>query len=63
MTKEKGYALRLPPDLKDKLERLAKINRRSLNGEIIWRLEQSVTLSVQAPSGREDHSQAHQPEP
>lgn len=42
MVGEAGYALRLPKDLKAELERLAKQNRRSLNSEIVWRLEQSV---------------------
>jgi hypothetical protein len=38
---EVGYPLRLPPELKAWLEAQAKANRRSLNGEIIYRLEQS----------------------
>jgi predicted HicB family RNase H-like nuclease len=42
MVGEAGYALRLPKELKAELERLAKANRRSLNSEIVWRLEKSV---------------------
>ena len=36
-----GYALRMPPELKAWLEVRAKENRRSLNSEIVFRLEQS----------------------
>ena len=38
---EVGYALRMPPELKAWLEVRAKENRRSLNSEIVFRLEQS----------------------
>ena len=41
VTGEVGYALRLPPELKAWLEAQAKVNRRSLNSEIVFRLEQS----------------------
>jgi hypothetical protein len=34
--------------LKAELERLAKQNRRSLNSEIVWRLEQSVATEREA---------------
>lgn len=44
MAGEVGYALRLPRELKAELERLAKENRRSLNSEIVHRLEQSVRV-------------------
>ena len=36
------FGLRLPPELKEELERLAEQNRRSLNAELIVRLEESV---------------------
>lgn len=42
MVGEVGYALRIPKELKTELERLAKTNHRSLNSEIVHRLEQSV---------------------
>jgi len=42
MAGEVPYALRLPKELKAELERLSKLSRRSLNSEIIYRLEQSV---------------------
>jgi hypothetical protein len=42
MVGEVGYALRIPKELKIELERIARLNRRSLNGEIIWRLERSL---------------------
>lgn len=35
MAGEVGYALRLPPKLKDKLARWAKAQQRSLNGQIV----------------------------
>jgi hypothetical protein len=38
---ERAYPLRLPPELKTWLEAQAKANRRSLNSEIVYRLEQS----------------------
>lgn len=36
------FGLRMPPELKEELEVLAEQNRRSLNAEIIVRLEDSV---------------------
>lgn len=44
---EKPYVLRLPKELKAELERLARQNRRSLNSEILIRLEQSVKAEEQ----------------
>jgi len=41
MAGEVGYALRIPPELKAWLEERAKANRRSLNSEIVFRLQQS----------------------
>jgi len=38
-----GYLLRMPPDLKLALILEAARNGRSLNAEIVWRLEQSLT--------------------
>lgn len=37
-----SYPLRMPPELRDQLEGAAKDNRRSLNAEIIARLEESL---------------------
>ena len=34
--------VRLPPDLKDNLEQLATKNGRSMNAEIVYRLQQSI---------------------
>lgn len=34
--------VRLPPDLKDNLEQLATKNGRSMNAEIVYRLQQSL---------------------
>lgn len=39
MAGEVGYALRLPPELKARLEELARQDRRSLNSEIVHLLE------------------------
>ncbi len=36
------YKLRIPEDIKSKLEDSAKLNRRSLNAEIVARLENSL---------------------
>lgn len=39
------FGLRMPPELKDYLAEEAKRNGRSLNAEILYRLEQTVQLS------------------
>lgn len=36
------FGLRLPPEVKDELEKLAEKNRRSLNAEITVRLEENL---------------------
>ncbi len=36
------FGLRMPPEVKEELEKLAEQNRRSLNAEIIVRLEESI---------------------
>ena len=43
MTKQVApFGLRMPPEVKEELEKLAEQNRRSLNAEIVVRLEQSI---------------------
>lgn len=42
MAGEVPYALRLPKDLKSDLERLAKREHRSLNGEIVAICEEAI---------------------
>jgi hypothetical protein len=37
-----NFPLRLPADLRTKLERVARASHRSLNGEIVFRLERSI---------------------
>jgi len=37
-----NFPLRLPADLRTKLERVARESHRSLNGEIVFRLERSI---------------------
>lgn len=53
-----GFPLRLPVELRAHLERAARESHRSLNGEIVFRLEQSVRAepgdqSSAAGAGRE----------
>jgi predicted HicB family RNase H-like nuclease len=36
------FLLRIPSDLKRELEEQARLNGRSLNQEIVWRLKRSV---------------------
>lgn len=38
----KPYSLRMPPELKEILQSLAKENGRSLNAEMIQRLKESI---------------------
>lgn len=45
------FGLRLPPDLKDWVAREAKANRRSMNSEILLRLEESRRVSGGAQIG------------
>ncbi|MDH5730653.1 MAG: Arc family DNA-binding protein [Gammaproteobacteria bacterium] len=49
----KQFALRLPEELKDRLQEVAAINGRSLNSEIVYRLtysfeEQSTKAAIDA---------------
>ncbi len=36
------FGVRMPPEVKAELEKLAEQNRRSLNAEIVVRLEESI---------------------
>lgn len=40
------FGIRIPPDLKDWLSRQALNNRRSLNAELVKRLEESKNLDL-----------------
>lgn len=42
------YPLRLPPDLRQQLAEDAARNQRSLNGEIVYRLQQAQHQGAQA---------------
>lgn len=44
------FGLRMQPELKQQIEEQARANGRSLNAEIVWRLEQSLA------SGADGHS-------
>lgn len=46
------YKLRMPPDLRDRLKQAAEGNHRSMNAEIVARLEESLVKT--APSNGED---------
>jgi hypothetical protein len=41
------FGLRLPPDLKERVQAVAKANNRSMNAEIVARLSESFTGSGQ----------------
>jgi hypothetical protein len=41
--------IRLPADLKDAIERESKLNKRSLNAEVVARLEQTLQHSLRPP--------------
>ncbi|HFQ7397126.1 Arc family DNA-binding protein [Pseudomonas aeruginosa] len=48
------FALRMTPALREKVEQSAKENHRSLNAEIVARLEQTFGPSASEIRGRED---------
>ncbi|ODT01668.1 MAG: hypothetical protein ABS49_00780 [Erythrobacter sp. SCN 62-14] len=43
------YGLRMPPDLKEALDASARQNGRSLNSEIVARLQQSIEADQTVP--------------
>lgn len=43
------YPLRMPPELRDNLKEAAKENRRSMNAEIVARLQQSFGEQTMRP--------------
>lgn len=47
--KTMALSIRLPASLKKMVEQQAKKNRRSLNQEIIWLLEQAVEKNFSSP--------------
>ena len=47
-TRTTPFPLRLPPELRESLERDATRNARSLNAEIVHRLQRSIEVSAQA---------------
>jgi hypothetical protein len=44
-----NFPLRLPADLRTQLERVARESHRSLNGEILFRLERSIRAERRDP--------------
>lgn len=49
-----AYPLRMPPELRAQLENLAHTNKRSLNAEILARLEDSVSQQIDDAEPGED---------
>lgn len=47
---DQQFPLRLPPDLRDKLENAAKESGRSKNAEAVHRLEQSFKIEENLPN-------------
>jgi len=45
-------SVRMPVELKEHLQRLAEEERRSLNGQIVWILEQWLRAQEQETEGR-----------
>ncbi|MGO2265094.1 Arc family DNA-binding protein [Halomonas sp.] len=46
--------LRIPPDLKERIQQAAKKNRRTQTAEIVARLQESFELSLSSPDKVED---------
>lgn len=44
------YSLRMPQELREQLDSAAKVNRRSLNAEIVARLEKSFATHKEVPA-------------
>lgn len=44
------FGLRMQPELKQQIEEQARANGRSLNAEIVWRLEQSLASEADGQS-------------
>lgn len=44
------FGLRMQPELKQQIEEQARANGRSLNAEIVWRLEQSLAREADGQS-------------
>ena len=51
---DQQFPLRLPPELKEKLENACKESGRSKNAEAVYRLEQSFTAQSAKASGEEN---------
>jgi hypothetical protein len=45
------FVVRLPRGVKEKISRIARINRRSANSEIVIRLEKSIEQSIEQSDG------------
>lgn len=59
MQETKRFTFRIPSDLFDKIEEIAKINHRSVNAQIITILEDYISLDdSQIPTDRKDKQTA-----
>lgn len=47
------YGLRMPPDLKERVQAAADASGRSMNAEIVHRLEQSFAPPIELPTGED----------
>jgi predicted HicB family RNase H-like nuclease len=46
-----AFSIRLPRSVKDQIQDRAQENRRSLNQEIVWMLQQALDMLQERPTG------------
>lgn len=65
MAERKSFLLRLPPDLMEALNRWARDDLRSLNGQIEFLLRDSLRRMrrFDSPPGRQESAQPPKPDP
>ncbi len=56
--KQVPISLRIPVDLRDRIRKSAEQNRRSMNGEIVYQLEQSLVANPHFSVGEQNGGQA-----
>ena len=57
MAQRKPFLLRIPPELMDELNRWARDDLRSLNGQIEYLLREAVRKQLRKSMAHEDHSE------
>jgi hypothetical protein len=45
------YVLRLPEGMRDRIRKVAEVNRRSMNSEIVYTLEQALPSAQEETAG------------